>query len=103
MGDHVIVAYRSKRGASQALEALAREHVPFLQAMGLATDREPVIAVSSEGILIEVFEWAPGGIERAHKTAEVQEMWIRYAEVCDYVALAELPDSAELFAQFRPL
>jgi hypothetical protein len=103
MGDLVIVAYRPKPGGGQALEALASKHVPLLQTLGLATDRTPIIAVSSEGILVEVFEWVDGGIERAHKMAEVQAMWQKYSEVSDYVPLAELPEAAELFAQFKPI
>jgi hypothetical protein len=30
-------------------------------------------------------------------------MWGRYAAVCDYVQLRELPEAAEMFATFAPL
>jgi hypothetical protein len=30
-------------------------------------------------------------------------MWARFAEVCDYVPLSELPESHDMFAQFAPL
>jgi hypothetical protein len=33
----------------------------------------------------------------------VLDLWARYAEVCDYVPLNQLPESAEMFAGFDPV
>jgi hypothetical protein len=30
-------------------------------------------------------------------------MWDRYAAVCDYVPLHELPEARDMFAQFEPI
>ncbi|MFZ5748107.1 MAG: hypothetical protein ACOY45_10700 [Pseudomonadota bacterium] len=103
MADVVIVAYRPKPGCEEALLALARAHVPRLQALGLATDRAPVLMRGEGGVVIEVFEWADGGIDRAHGLPEVQAMWQRYAEVCDYVPLASVAEAGNLFAEFEPV
>jgi hypothetical protein len=103
MGDVVIVAYRPKPGCEAKLHALAHAHVPFLRELGLATEREPVLLKSPGGVVVEVFEWRDGGIDAAHAHPKVHELWARYAEVCEYVPLKELPEAAHMFAQFRPL
>jgi hypothetical protein len=53
---------------------------------------------------VEVFEWlSPEAIRQAHTNTEVQKMWGEYAEVCDYVPLNQLPESASMFAEFASL
>ena len=103
MGDVVIVAYRPKAGREAELEALAREHVPYLRELGLATEREPVLLKGEDAMVVEVFEWRDGAVETAHNHPKVHELWGRYAEVCDYVPLKELPEAAQMFATFKPL
>ena len=101
MGVIVIVAYRPKPGKEAALDALVAEHVPILRAAGLATDRAPVIAKSRDGVVIEVFEWvSEKAVELAHAHDVVRDLWERFEEVCDYLALNELPESSALFASF---
>ncbi|WP_260924870.1 hypothetical protein [Novosphingobium sp. 9] len=103
MGDMVIVAYRPKPGCDEALLALTRDHVPELQRLGLATGRRALAMRSKEGVIVEVFEWKHGAIEVAHTHPDVLAMWERYAAVCDYVPLGELPEAQDLFAQFEPI
>lgn len=103
MGDMVIVAYRPKPGHGDALIELTREHVPTLLRLGLATDRPALTMQGTDGVVVEVFEWVSGGAERAHDDPEVQRLWARYSDVCDFVPLAELPEASEMFAHFRPL
>ncbi len=97
-----IVAYRAKLGKEAELQALAREHMPFLRELGLATDRPHILATAADGTLVEVFEWVEGGIEKAHHHPAVGELWKRYAEVCDFVPLNSLEESAQMFANFTP-
>ena len=103
MGDIVIVAYRPKPGCEAALEALTREHIPYLRDLGLVTDRAPVLLRGQDAMVVEVFEWRDGAVEAAHSHPKVHELWARYAAVCDYIPLRELPEAAELFATFKPL
>jgi hypothetical protein len=103
MGDMVIVAYRPKPGRADDLLALTLEHVPALRRLGLATDRPALAMRSKEGVILEVFEWCEGAIATAHQNPEVLKMWGRYAEVCDYSPLADLPEAKDLFAQFTPI
>jgi hypothetical protein len=104
VGVVVIAAYRPKPGKEVPLEALCREHHSILSAEGLVTPRTPVLMKSTDGTLVEVFEWnSPEAIEQAHTNRAVLALWDRYAEVCDYVKLPQLPESDMLFAGFAPL
>ncbi len=81
MGEMVIVAYRPKPGRVHYLIALTREHVTFLRELGLATDRPALVTRGEGGVVVEVVEWAPGAVEKAHEAPEVQILWERYAAV----------------------
>ena len=103
MGDMVIVAYRPKPGREDELMKLAREHVPMLRNLGLATNRPALTMQGKDDVIVEVFEWVKDGAQRAHSDPQVQQLWARYGEVCDYVPLADLPEASEMFAHFKPL
>jgi hypothetical protein len=99
----VIVAYKPKPGKEADLLQLTREHVPLLRSEGLATDHPVTACRAKDGTIVEVFEWAPGGVERAHANPVVHALWARYAVACDIVPLATLPEVATMFASFTPL
>lgn len=103
MGDMVIVGYRPKPGMEADLEALTRDHVPLLRRLGLATERPALAMRSKTGVIIEVFEWRDGAIAEAHSHPDVQALWARYAAVCDYTPLGDLPEAKDLFASFEPI
>jgi hypothetical protein len=99
----VIVAYRPKPGKDAELLELTREHVPLLRREGLATDRPVVAARALDGTIVEVFEWTPGGVDRAHSNPTVLKLWERYAAACEIVPLNGLAESSTMFASFAPL
>eukprot|EP01037_Dinobryon_pediforme_P010604 gene10604-10674_t len=102
MGRIVIVAYRPKPGKADALKDLTRTHVARLRKEGLVTDREAVIMETTDGTIIEMFEWLSGAaIQQAHTNPAVHQLWAEYAAVCDYVPLNTLPETANLFAEFN--
>jgi quinol monooxygenase YgiN len=104
MGRIVVVAYRPKPGRADDLVRLTARHVAVLRQEGLATDRQPISMQAADGTVVEVFEWASAdAIESAHSNEAVQALWRRYAEVCDYVPIADLPEAARLFSEFTPL
>jgi hypothetical protein len=99
----VIVAYKPKPGKEADLIQLTREHVPLLRSEGLVTDRPVTACQAQDGTVVEVFEWAVGGMERAHSNPAVHKLWERYAVACDYVPLASLAESSNMFASFTPI
>ena len=88
MGRIVIVAYRPKPGRAEELKTLVRSHVTKLQALGLATTREPL---------------ALEAIEEAHANPEVQALWDEFAAVCEYLPVGELAEAGQLFSEFEAL
>jgi hypothetical protein len=103
MGKMVIVAYRPKPGCAEELEALVREHVPCLRALGLVTERTAQAMRAKDGTIVEVFEWEHGAIEAAHNSSRVAELWERFANACHYVPLRELSEAEGMFAEFEPI
>ena len=53
-----------------------------------------------DGTILEVFEWAEGGITAAHSHPKVHELRDRLSVTCDYVPLRGLPEAADMFASF---
>lgn len=101
MGRIAIAAYRPKPGKEAELLAITAEHHAILFDEGLVTGRRPVVMVSSDGTVVEVFEWlSEPAIERAHSNPAVLALWERYAAVCSYVPLDQLPESKDMFATF---
>lgn len=98
-----IVAYKSKPGKEAELMALSQEHVPYLRSIGLATERPHVVATAGNGAIVEVFEWAEGGLDRAHSHPGVAELWTRYSAACDFVPLNTLEEAGMMFANFVPV
>jgi quinol monooxygenase YgiN len=98
----VIACYRPKPGMEAALLEEVRGHVPRLRREGFVTDFLPTVMRAKDGTLIEIFEWASEqAAAHAHNNPAIQEMWARFAEVCDNVPLASLPEAGELFASFE--
>jgi hypothetical protein len=62
----VVAACRPRPGDQADLLQPPRECVPVLRERGLATDQAVTACQSQDGKTVEIFEWAPGGIERAH-------------------------------------
>lgn len=55
-----------------------------------------------DGAVVECFEWSGReAIETAHSHPEVQSMWKRFGECCDYGTLDDLPNSSVVFAEFE--
>ena len=104
MGKFVIVAYRPHPGKAQELLQLTREHLPILRNQGLATDRPSYVMRSTDGTIIEVFEWKSAeAIAAAHQNPVWQAMCGRYSAVCDYISLKNLSESKNMFAEFDPV
>lgn len=102
LGNVVIALYRPKPGRGAALRELVARHVPTLRREKLATDRPVTLLEASDGTLLEIFEWVPGGAERAHSNPAVLAIWGPMHECADFATLASLPESGTAFPHFRP-
>lgn len=98
----VIALYKPHAGQDAALRALVESHVPALRRAGLITERPSVLMRSSDGTFVEIFEWVPGGAERAHAHPEIGPLWGAMSEVADFTSLADLPEARGRFPHFTP-
>jgi hypothetical protein len=104
MGRITVAIFRPKVGRESELLELLAERLPLLRRLGLATQREPMLMRSREGVILQVSEWASDeAIGRAHETPEVLAMWERFDACCTYVRLDTLPESHEDFATFEAI
>jgi hypothetical protein len=97
----VIAMYRAKPGKAQELEPLVRRHFSVLKEYGLTTDKESFLGRSSDGTILEVFEWANSDSARkAHDHPAVAKVWEAMAVVCDFGTLEQLPEAKNRFPHF---
>ena len=102
-GNLVIALYRPKAGKEEALRELIAKHAPTLRKERLATDRPVVLLQASDGTYLEIFEWVPGGAEKAHTNPAVLAVWGPMHECCEFATLDSLPESRQPFPHFRPV
>lgn len=104
MGRVVIACYKPKPNKNDALRTLMKDHLAILKSQDLVTDRASIIMETQDGTIVEVFEWKSKELmESAHTNPVVQAMWQRYAEVCDYVPIADVAEAHQVFSEFTPL
>ena len=104
MGRVVIVAFAPKPDKTARLAALVAQHAQILREERLITDRAAYFMRAANGTIVEVFEWRSAkAIEQAHGHPRVQALWGEFAACCDYVPLASLAESRQLFAEFESL
>lgn len=102
-GRIVIATYKPKEGKAEALKSLMRAHLSILKSQGLVTERASIMMEAKDGTIIEVFEWkSKKVIENAHTNPVILEMWGKYAEVCDYIPISQVKETASMFAEFTP-
>ena len=100
----VIAMYKPHEGRESALLELVGGHVSTLQELGLATSRAPIVAKSSDGTLLEVFEWSSEeAAQAAHQHPTVGRIWEQIGMVAGISTLSAIPESAQPFAHFEPV
>jgi len=104
MGIIAVVGYKPKKGQAATLRKLMESHISVLKKEDLVTERDSIVMEAQNGTIIEVFEWkSQEAIEKAHSNRNVIAMWDEYAEVCDYVPVASIPETSKLFSEFKPV
>jgi hypothetical protein len=95
-------SYKPKQGQETALMELVEKHLPKLRELGLATDRDNYIAKSSDGRIIEVFEWvSSNAVSAAHQHPAVSDIWEKMTLVADFLPMNTLPEGNGPFVDFE--
>lgn len=101
MGQISMAAFMPKAGQESELLKVIADRLPLLRRLGMATDREPILMRSKDGVVIQVSEWVDDeAIRKAHETPEVLELWKRFDACSTYVKLDSLAESHDDFATF---
>jgi hypothetical protein len=98
----VIAMYRPKPGKLNELETLVQKHFPILKEYGLTTNRDPYIGRSTDGTILEIFEWSSrNAAEKAHDHPAVAKIWEAMAMICEFGKLEELAEASQRFPHFK--
>jgi len=104
MGSISIACFKPRPGQEQALLELVRNHLPPLRALGLVTQRAPIVMRTADGTIVEVFEWvSQEAIRGAHENPAVLDLWKRFEAVCWYETPSNLAEFKNMFAHFEPV
>ena len=104
MGSISVACYRPKIGCEAALLELVRNHLPPLRSEGLVTERPSIVMRTTDGTIIEIFEWvSKEAIAGAHHNPAVLELWKRFDAVCTYETPSNLPEFQTMFSHFEPI
>ncbi|OZM58380.1 hypothetical protein CIB95_02075 [Lottiidibacillus patelloidae] len=99
-----IALYKPFPGQEDELKKLVALHIPALRKENLITEREPIQLTSSDGTIIEIFEWQSSeASDKAHVLPSIQKIWVAMAEVAEFKTLSDLPESNKPFPNFLPI
>src|SRR5687768_1877614 len=94
-------SYKAKQGQEATLVELVKIHLPKLRELGLATERHNYVAKSSDGRIIEVFEWASdNAVNAAHQHPAISDIWEKMTLIADFLPMNSLPEGSAPFASF---
>jgi hypothetical protein len=101
----VIAAYRPKPGKELELRKLVKKHRRALDAAHLTTARPSLLLrATSDGTVLEIFEWISAkAADEAHQHPGVRAMWLKFAEVADFVPLSAIQEADKAFSHFEAL
>lgn len=103
-GKNTFAIYRPKPGKEAQLIKLVQEHLPILKSQNLVSDRKPMVMQSKDKCIIEVFEWkSRESIDQAHTNPEVQKLWERFGELCDFESPKNIAEFSEMFSEFEAI
>ena len=104
MGSISVACYKPRPGREEELLELVRNHLPPLRAQGLVTERTPIVMRTTEGTIVEIFEWvSQEAIAGAHKNPVVLDLWKRFEAVCWYETPSNLAEFRNMFAHFEAI
>lgn len=96
-----IALYKPAEGQTDELMLILHDHLPTLRRLGYATERPGVLARSSDGTVLEIFEWASDGAKAAaHQHPDIRALWARMMPICTFPSLSELPEAEKPFPNF---
>ena len=102
MGQLAFAMYKPKKGKLAELKKLLKDHIPTLRKYELITNKGAFLVQSTDGTLIEIFEWASEAAkDAAHKHPAIMKIWGPMMPICEFPAMENLPEAAKSFPNFK--
>jgi hypothetical protein len=96
-----IALYKPTPGNEEKLMEILKEHVPALRKYELITPGTAYTAKSTDGTIIEVFEWTGEAAKNAaHEHPAIRTIWGKMEGICEFPALQNLAESKKRFPGF---
>ena len=100
-GRLAIAMYKPRAGKSEELKKILSDHIPTLRKYELITSNSAFMVESSDGTIIEIFEWTHEDAKNhAHEHPAIRTIWGKMEGICDFPALKDLPESTRPFPNF---
>ena len=99
-----IAIYKPKSDRDDEMLEVLKSHTPLLKELGLISNKPAYLARSSNGHIIEIFEWLNEEAKViAHSHPLLQPVWSKMMEICEFPSFSELPESASSFPNFETI
>jgi len=99
-----IACFKPNPHMESKLIELILMHGSALRRSGYVSETPSYRAKSSDGKIIEVFEWISNEAkEKAHQDPEIKSIWDEFESICEITILGSLPESKHKFANFNSL
>lgn len=99
-----IAMYKPRPGKVADLKMILEDHLPTLRQYELITDHPAITAESSDGTILEIFQWTHEEAKNhAHEHPAIRTIWGRMEGICDFPALKDLPEGKHPFPNFSVL
>jgi hypothetical protein len=96
--------YKPNEGKEDELNEILKSHLPVLKEYGLISDQAPYTVRSSDGTIIEIFEWKDEESKAiAHQHPAMRSLWGRMMGICTFPAMSDLPEGKKSFPGFSVL
>jgi hypothetical protein len=103
-GRLAIAMYKPRAGKADDLKRILTDHLPTLRRYGLITEHSAYMVESSDGTIIEIFEWTHEEAKNhAHEHPAIRTIWGKMEGMCDFPALKNLPEANTPFPNFAIL
>jgi hypothetical protein len=102
MGQLAFAMYKPKKGKLTTLKKLLKDHIPTLRKYELITDKGAFMIQSTDGTIIEIFEWTSEEAKNAaHRHPAIMKIWGPMMPICEFPHMEDLPEASRSFPNFK--
>ena len=92
------IVLKPRPGKTEELIALLKRSNMILQQLNIALQKDQILAMSSNGTIIQIFEWtSERSLELATEHEEVRELWAEAEKLSDFQKPSSLQEFQEMF------